>query len=51
MDEKLQEIINHNLNLFIECLDKTSIPDIKSKLNTDLENMDNKLNSMDKKDY
>lgn len=50
MDEKLQEIINYNLNLFIECLDKTRIPDIKSKLNTDLENMDNELNSIDKKD-
>jgi hypothetical protein len=51
MSQLLQEIINYNLDLFIQCLETKDNPDeIKSQLDTNLENMDTTFNSLDKTD-
>ena len=51
MSQSLQEIINYNLDLFIQCLETKDTPsEIKRQLDTNLENMDTKFNSLDKTD-
>ena len=49
MAGSLQEIINYNLDLFIQCLEtKDTQSEIKKELDTNLENMDISFNSLDK---
>lgn len=47
MSDSLQEIINYNLDLFIQCLETKDPGQIKTQLDKNLENMDTSFNSLD----